>query len=161
MWWELKMLSHFKLPIICSKGECIVLQSAWKRGEEEEQQRGQSLSAALGSIEVFIRQNNCRSLLAFSFSIMLFFSFSSVFFFFFFAFAFAKNTACSFTSLSSVIICHRDEKTIDNVKKEKTRDYRYVDTGLKRGTYWFLWERAMCWDGLFFSFMSPVLGRPG
>lgn len=32
MWWELKTLSHFKLPIICSKGECIVLQSAWKKG---------------------------------------------------------------------------------------------------------------------------------
>lgn len=75
------MLSHFKLPIICSKGECIVLQSAWKRGEEEEQQRGRSLSAALGPAEVFIRQNNCRSLLAFVFFIIQFFVLVSVFFF--------------------------------------------------------------------------------
>lgn len=47
MWWELKMLSHFKLPIICSKGACIVLQSAWKKkqGEREEaEERPESLS---------------------------------------------------------------------------------------------------------------------
>lgn len=51
MWWELKTLSHFKLPIICSKGECIVLQSAWKKGwvggvaeEDDQEERLKSLS---------------------------------------------------------------------------------------------------------------------
>ena len=71
MWWELKMLSHFKLPIICSKGVCIVLQSAWKKGGR----RGRCLPAALGSAEMFIRRNNRRSLLALVFLIMLFFPF--------------------------------------------------------------------------------------
>lgn len=101
MWWELKMLSHFKLPIICSKGVCIVLQSAWKKGGR----RGRCLSAALGSAEMFIRRNNRRSLLALVFLIMLFF---------------AKNTTCGVTSLNSVIICHgEEERTIDNVRKDR------------------------------------------
>lgn len=39
----------------------------------------------------------------------------------------------SLTSLSSVIICHGERATSLEKKKEQTRDYRYVDTGLKRG----------------------------
>lgn len=78
------MLSHFKLPVICSKGECIVLESVWKKGGRGRAERGQNLSAALGSAEVFIRQNNRQSLLAFVFFIMLFFVLWSISFSLFF-----------------------------------------------------------------------------
>lgn len=105
------MLSHFKLPIICSKGECIVLQSAGKKGGGERRRRREAEVSELHLAEVFIRQNNCRSLLAFVFFIMLCSRLS---------FTFAKNAACGVTSLNSVIICHGEgEKAIDNVRKNR------------------------------------------
>lgn len=115
MWWELKTLSHFKLPIICSKGECIVLQSAWKKRMGGDCRRKWSRREAevsqLHLAEMFIRQNNHCSLLAFVFLVMLWSRLSSTF---------AKNAACGVTSLNSVIICHgKGQKTIDNLRKNR------------------------------------------
>lgn len=49
MWRELKTLSHFKLPVICSKGACIVLQSAGEEGEKRgaEGGRGSRIGGSL------------------------------------------------------------------------------------------------------------------
>lgn len=135
MWRELKTLSHFKLPVICSKGACIVLQTAGEEGEkggsrEGEEAEVESLLAALGC---GARQTElCRSRSAFVFFLMPSFSATS----------FPSASGGATLRYSAPRRCdnlsrvgrRRGGGAVDNARGERTRDYRYENTGLKRAT---------------------------
>lgn len=118
MWWELKMLSHFKLPIICSKGAWIVLQSACKNRKDRRwtTQRPTFLSCTLLTLSVHL-------FLAFAHFIIVLFvcvwrgwgvgSYLLLLMLHFVHFL------ASLTSLSSVIICHGERAT--SLEKKKNR----------------------------------------